>query len=98
MFNPRIVSNLSDDELAALLYGINAHVNGGHEDNDTNIALYVSLIIGAVLLIPFTVLLVFSCKQAKRMKQREGTVVNVDINSRSQPSQLLNNSNKPFGN
>ena len=67
MFNPRIVSNLSDDELAALLYGINEHVNGGHEDNDTNIALYVSLVIGFVLLIAFTVLMVFRCKHAKKM-------------------------------
>ena len=65
MFNPTIVSNLSDDELAALLYGVNEHVNGGHEDDDTNIALSVLLVLGFILLVIFAVLMWWRCKHLK---------------------------------
>ena len=100
MFNPTIVSNLSDDELAALLFGINEHVNGGHEDDDTNIACAVAFCIGFILLIMFSALMVWRCKQIKKTKMgsvSESSIVRVNSNSFNQPK-ILNEDNKPFGN
>ena len=101
MFNPTIVSKLEDDELAALLYGINEHVNGGHEDDDTNIACAVALILGFILLVIFTALMVHRCKQIKKTKMgsvNESSIVRVNSNSFNQPPKLLNESNTPFNN
>ena len=101
MFNPTIVSKLEDDELAALLYGINEHVNGGHEDDDTNIACAVALCLGFILLVIFTALMVHRCKQIKKTKMgsvNESSIVRVNSNSFNQPPKLLNESNTPFNN
>ena len=97
MFNPTIVSDLEDDELAALLFGINEHVNGGHEDDDSNIACSVALVLGFILLVIFSALMVWRCKNIKKTKMgsvSEDSIVRVNSNSFNQ----LNDGNKPFGN